>query len=144
MVEPDERVNQSPRRQKMKKAVIVLVAITAGTLMAGPHHAHHHGNNGVRLATDIVNLVGAGLRIINPRPVVVAAPTVAIPAYGYTVWNGVHVPYYNGFCYTNNAWLWIGHGRPPAPPRWRPAEAHHHHGRAPHAAKPAPEVGHRK
>ena len=128
----------------MKKQLIVLVAITAGALMAAPHHAPHHGNDGVRLAADIVRLVGTGLQIINPQPVVVApTQTVAVPAYGYTIYHGATVPFYNGFCYFNNAWVWRGPGRAPAPPPWRPHEHYRHHG-APHAGRPAPRGGHRK
>ena len=41
---------------------------------------HHDDGRGVRLATDIVNLVGASLNLINPKPVVVApAPVVVAP-----------------------------------------------------------------
>lgn len=83
----------------MKKLfVIIMTAMVGITLMAGPrdhnrhgrhHDHHHHHNNGVRLAADIVGLVGAGLNILRPantvvvqQPAVVApvAPTVVYPA----------------------------------------------------------------
>ena len=60
---------------------IMVIAIAFCTsVLAGPpgpppkHHRHHDkGNKGIRLATDIVNLVGA---VLNPKPttVVVAPP----------------------------------------------------------------------
>jgi len=40
-----------------------------------PHHHHHGGgNSGVRLATDIVNLVGAGLNVLRPPTTIVTTP----------------------------------------------------------------------
>ena len=51
-----------------------VVVLTATVAFAGPpHEAPHHdrGNSGVRLAADIVGLVGASLDILAPRPVVV-------------------------------------------------------------------------
>ena len=71
---------------------LILGAVFAPTaVQAGPHHHDHHrgGNNGVRLATDIVRLVGASVglarEVIDPAPVVVApapapAPVVVAPA----------------------------------------------------------------
>ena len=64
----------------MKKFVVFGIALLCGaTLCAGPHRGgHHHGNKGVRLATDIVNLVGASVNTVAavaaPRPAVVVAP----------------------------------------------------------------------
>ena len=56
-----------------KIITVAAFAIFAGTAAyAAPHH--HGGNNGVRLATDIVRLVGATVNTIAPRPVVVAPP----------------------------------------------------------------------
>ncbi len=64
----------------MKKFVVFGITLLCGaTLCAGPHRGgHHHGNKGVRLATDIVNLVGASVNtvaaVVAPRPTVVVAP----------------------------------------------------------------------
>ena len=64
----------------MKKLIVFGIAILCGaTLCARPHGGHHHhGSKGVRLATDIVNLVGASINtaaaIVAPRPAVVAPP----------------------------------------------------------------------
>jgi hypothetical protein len=69
----------------MKKKLFVFFMIVGMTIPVFAHgHHHHHGSDGVRLATDIVNLVGASLNIIIPRPVVVAPapvvqPTVVVP-----------------------------------------------------------------
>ena len=64
----------------MKKFIVFGIALLCGaTLCARPHHGgHHHGSKGVRLATDIVNLVGASVNtvaaVVAPRPAVVVAP----------------------------------------------------------------------
>ena len=64
----------------MKKLIVFGIAFLCGaTLCAGPRGGHHHhGNKGVRLATDIVNLVGASVNtvaaVVAPRPAVVVAP----------------------------------------------------------------------
>ena len=66
----------------MKKFVVFGIALLCGaTLCARPHHGgghHHGGSKGVRLATDIVNLVGASVNTVAavaaPRPAVVVAP----------------------------------------------------------------------
>ena len=67
---------------------IMLVAMAMGTaLFAGPprhdRRPHHHdkGNKGIRLATDIVNLVGA---VLNPNPPTTVVVTPA-PAPQQTV-----------------------------------------------------------
>ena len=66
----------------MKKFLIAVVGCAAFAVMAGPHGCggHNHGSDGVRLATDIVDLVGASLNILAPRTVVttpVVTPVVA-------------------------------------------------------------------
>ena len=70
----------------MKKLIILGIAIIGGaTLCAHPRHGHH-GNKGLHLATDIVNLVGASVRAVTavaaPRPAVVVhtapAPAPAV------------------------------------------------------------------
>lgn len=85
----------------MKKFLIVLFIVSSMvTTFAGPSHHHHGGyrgpgcppppppgryyggcyyrNDGVRLAADIVSLVGAGLSILNPRPVIVTTPAQSV------------------------------------------------------------------
>lgn len=56
-----------------KIITVAAFAIFAGTAAYAGHHPHG-GNKGVRLATDIVRLVGATVNTIAPRPVVVAPP----------------------------------------------------------------------
>ena len=41
-------------------------------------HHHHHHNDGIVLATDIVNLVGASLNVLRPAPVVVEQPVITV------------------------------------------------------------------
>lgn len=53
---------------------IVLAAACTLPAMAGPHHRdhrRHHDNDGVRLAANIIGLVGA---VLQPAPKVVVAP----------------------------------------------------------------------
>ena len=70
----------------MKKLIVFGITILCGaTLCARPHGGHHHhGSKGVRLATDIVNLVGASINtaaaIVAPRPAVVAPPPPVVVA----------------------------------------------------------------
>lgn len=75
----------------MKKIFSIIVIVCMGMMLyAGPHHHHHghHGsppppcrvNSGVRLAADIVGLVGAGLSVLRP-------PVVYTPGYGYYNYN---------------------------------------------------------
>ena len=76
----------------MKKIFSIIVVVCMGMMLyAGPPHHHHHGhhvppppsyrvNNGVRLAADIVGLVGAGLSVLRP-------PVVYTPGYGYYNYN---------------------------------------------------------
>ncbi len=59
---------------KANKLIIIAAVATvfcAGTAFAGEHHRRHERNNGIRLATDIVNLVKS---VVAPVPVVVAPP----------------------------------------------------------------------
>ncbi len=57
--------------------VLVIPSVKAGP----PHHDHHNaGSSGVRLATDIVNLVKSVVEppvVVAPSPVVVATPAPA-------------------------------------------------------------------
>ena len=67
----------------MKKTVCAgLIFFCAAAVMAAPpprgRHGHHHGNSGVRLAADIVNLVGAGLRTLHAAAIPVQ-PVAAVP-----------------------------------------------------------------
>lgn len=65
----------------MKKIFsVIIVGCIAVMLNAGPHH---HGppprpNNGIRLATDIIGLVGLGLDVL--RPPVYCTPGYCAPA----------------------------------------------------------------
>ena len=66
---------------KMFKTIPVLAVVmfATGVFAAppgkrAPHHGHDKGSDGVRLATDIVRLVGASLDIVAPRKTVVVAP----------------------------------------------------------------------
>ena len=72
-------------------AVMLIVTACGTVLFAGPRHdrRHHHhdkGSKGVRLATDIVNLVGAVLNpnppttvVVNPAPAPVQTVVVTPP-----------------------------------------------------------------
>ena len=68
----------------MKIALVLgIAAICTVPAMAGPHHgrgAHHRGNDGVRLAANIIGLVNTALRapaaVVTPPPVVVTPPPV--------------------------------------------------------------------
>ncbi len=90
-----------------KILTVAAFAIFAGTAAYAGHHHHHGGNQGVRLATDIVRLVGATLNTVAPRPVVIAPPPpvkVVVPPPRR-------------------------HYRPAPPP---PPARHHHHGKRGH------------
>ena len=130
-------------------AAVTAAAILAPAAFAqGPHGGPPpRPSNGIQLAADIVNLV---LAVIEPRPapvivaprervvttqVVTTTPTVVtttpattvvteavtIPEYSYSFFYGEYVPYFEGWFYYSDAWIWGGIGpRPPAPPRWAP------------------------
>lgn len=120
----------------MKAQIIAIATLGACTLFAGPHHGHH-GNDGVRLAADIIHLVGAAVRIVNP-PTATVVTTVAPETYTYVVYNGVNVPYCNGYYFVNNAWAWRGCGPAPCPPpRIRPVP-HAYRVPRPHAHRMPP------
>lgn len=72
-----------------KTAVVAVIAFCAAGAFAAPHHKqpqHHEHNNGIRLATDIVNLVNSSIRlltgtpavVVNQTPVAVTTPAVII------------------------------------------------------------------
>ena len=91
-----------------------VMGLCALPAMAGHHHGHHH-INGVRLAAEIVNLVGNVLRlpaaVIAPAPVVVTQPAVVTPAPVIVAPPPVY------------------HYRPAPPPRYHRGPAHHRHHR---------------
>lgn len=66
----------------MKKLIIALVVVTCVTSVYARGH-HHHGNDGVRLAADIVNLVGYGINGIL-RPLFAPTTVVTTPAISTT------------------------------------------------------------
>ncbi len=87
---------------KMKKLLIAFVGIATCAVMAGPRGCGGcGGNSGVRLATDIVNLVGASLDILAPRTAVVATtpvvttPVVAAPVVATPVLYPCYRSYYS-------------------------------------------------
>lgn len=162
----NEDLNKQTTKEVVMTRNILIAGITAGFLFTGsasllaqrPDHYPHHrdsGSSGVRLATDIVNLVRS---VVEPRPVVVApapapvvvapapAPVVVAPApapvvvtpvpssYEYRYYNGAYVVYYNGWYWYNNSWIWGRRGAPPPRPHWRPAPHHYH--------RPAPPPRH--
>lgn len=66
--------------------VIAVAAVCTLPAMAGPHHRDHHGNDGVRLAANIIGLVNTALKpkvvtvpvAVTPPPVVVTHPAPVI------------------------------------------------------------------
>ena len=108
----------------IKTVLTVAVIITCAGAMAGPHHHHHHHkhNDGIRLATDIVNLVGAGLNVLAPRPVVVTAPAVVAPRI---IGTTTHIVTPAPVVYTTPAPVYYTTPPPPPPPRHH--HPHHHH-----------------
>lgn len=69
----------------LKKFTLALVVVGGCTLPVMAGHGHHHKeNDGVRLAAEIIGLVGAVLNpqpvVVTPAPVVVAPPPVVVPA----------------------------------------------------------------
>ena len=62
----------------LKKFTLALIVVGGCTLPVMAGHGHHHKeNDGVRLAAEIIGLVGA---VLNPQPVVVTpAPVVVAP-----------------------------------------------------------------
>lgn len=125
----------------------LIIPLFAGPPRGRHDDRHHHKKDGgLHLAAEIVGLVGD---VLAPRPKVVVVretpppppprrpppppprryappppppppPPPRIPYYGYDWYNGLWVPHYNGWYFYNGGWRWGRHGRPPAPPRWRP------------------------
>lgn len=62
----------------LKKFTLALVVVGGCTLPVMAGHGHHHKeNDGVRLAAEIIGLVGA---VLNPLPAVVVAPAPVVVA----------------------------------------------------------------
>lgn len=65
----------------MKKLFVIVLVSIACVAFAHPRHCGYR-NDGVRLAADIVGLVGAGLNVLAPRTVVVQpTPVYTSPTY---------------------------------------------------------------
>ncbi len=122
-----------------KLLAVCAIAVTGTAVFAGPPPPpkHHHDNDGVRLATDIVRLVGASLDLFAPRQVIYTQPAVQQSTIVYGQPNTTIV-------YTQPA--------PPPPPPPRPVVIRHHrpgpppppphHGGHKGPGKPGP--GHRR
>ncbi|MBR3688973.1 MAG: hypothetical protein IKL85_07875 [Lentisphaeria bacterium] len=66
-----------------------------------------------------------------------------IPEYSYGYYCGEYVPYYEGWFFYSNAWIWGGIGpRPPAPPRWAPPPRRHNPPPRTVIVRPEPRPGH--
>ena len=62
----------------LKKFTLAVVVVGGCTLPVMAGHGHHHKeNDGVRLAAEIIGLVGA---VLNPHPAVVVAPAPVVVA----------------------------------------------------------------
>ena len=64
-------------KQKNTLLLTGLLAFAALAPMSAQAHGPKH-NDGIRLATDIVNLVGASVRLLNPYPIVVTPAPVVV------------------------------------------------------------------
>lgn len=89
------------------KVTVCCAAIVIGTsAFAGDHHRgsdhRHEGNSGVRLATDIVNLVGSSLNLLRPTAVVYTesayqCPPPAPPRHHYHHRPEPPKPHHHGY-----------------------------------------------
>ena len=80
--------------------------------------------------------------VTTPVTTVATEEIVEIPAYTYKYYLGEYVPYYEGWFFDNDAWLWGGIGvRPAIVPKWRPAPRHHEQPRNVIVITPRKEVG---
>ena len=62
----------------LKKITLALIVVGGCTLPVMAGHGHHHKeNDGVRLAAEIIGLVGA---VLNPQPAVVVTPAPVVVA----------------------------------------------------------------
>jgi hypothetical protein len=112
-----------------KILTVCAVLLTASVAFAGPPPCHHdRGNSGVRLAADIVGLVGASLDILSPRPVIVTQP--AVTEVVYTPATQVIYTTPAPVVYTRPVYRWTP--PPPPPPRHHSGHGHHHPAPAPH------------
>lgn len=130
----------------MKKSAWILILglslVSCTSLLAGPPRGGGHGggrydgrdwrrNDGVRLATDIVNLVGASINILRPQPTIVV-PAQQFGNPGYYVQPAppviVQQPYVAPTPVVISPPVYIApprHFAPPPPQPYRPAEPRH-------------------
>ena len=78
-----------------------------------------------------------------PTTAVITETVTTIPEYSYGYYCGEYVPYYEGWFYYADAWIWGGIGpRPPAPPRWAPPPRRHDPPPRTVIVRPEPRPGH--
>ena len=78
-----------------------------------------------------------------PTTEIVTETVTTIPEYSYGYYCGEYVPYYEGWFFYSNAWIWGGIGpRPPAPPRWAPPPRRHNPPPRTVIVRPEPRPGH--
>ena len=69
----------------LKTAVCAAAVVIGSSAFAGDHYrggpgpCYYPGNSGIRLATDIVNLVGSSLNLLRPTAVVYTEPAYCPP-----------------------------------------------------------------
>ena len=127
-------------RQMKNKIQTIAMALT-GCILAGctcysthvPGRHINHGQNPGGIDMFFCNLdyilfpPEQGYVVAEPAPVVVAqqpvvvtAPAVVIPEYGYDWWKGTWVPRYQDWYWYHGTWEWGGRGYRPVPPAWAP------------------------
>ena len=128
------------------KTTVCIAFVAVGTsVFAGDHHHggpdHHHGNSGVRLATDIVNLVGSSLNLLRgPSVTVYSEPRVVETTTVYTAPAATTTTVYTTTAPVTTVYTTPAVYCPPPRPHFRPVPPppppHHpghggHHGPGP-------------
>ncbi len=81
------------------------------------------------VVTTPATVVTAPATVVTTTPgTVVVTGATTIPEYSYSFFYGEYVPYFEGWFFYANDWIWGGIGpRPPVPPRWIPPRREPHH-----------------
>ena len=138
----------------MKKMIMVITMLVGMTAFG--HHGWNHWVAGNILGGLAFGL-GAGLTApstttVVAQPVVTTTPvttvyttpavtTTTIPTFSYGYYNNVYCPYYDGYYYYNNVWVWGGIGiRRPIPTWIPPYRPHYGYGPRVMPPRPAPHI----